>query len=348
MCGSCHDKAERGWISAAAVASADASPVALKRGYAKDDLLFESQVPYIRLGSNSFFCRYPIVYHNELILGFDPPESPGAPLRLQATIYGKSGDKILEIVDNEWRVGAGLFDVTSTANRLVVREASKAVSLQISFTSDKGLTIEELHMFFHGCSVDVKGDTVSVKPSPKHTVLHLNLCKVVNAEAGIYLPATGGIQVSPPVELPFFKKDISDFGPSNELEQALCQARDSPAAYALFLAKLYDSDVFVVSECKEPVKVSLSCWQLPAEPNRLVVLTAASRFDAIKRRCGSHSEHAVIPFADLLQVMPAGLEILLNLFCPVTLKLMTAQFEQFRGGRAIWYRDGDHLRSKRW
>jgi hypothetical protein len=153
LCGYCHDKVGKGLISQAAVVKANSSPACKRIGYAMDDLLFESRVPRVRLAGCEFFCQYPIVYGDELVLGFDFPEEFGAPLRLQATIYGSSGKPILRIVDNEWRSGIELFDVITTANRLEIREKDGPVSLDLDYSSDRGLNIRTLDMTYKDCSV---------------------------------------------------------------------------------------------------------------------------------------------------------------------------------------------------
>ena len=105
LCGSCHDKENRGLISEEIIRQCNADPVCRRKGFTFDDFLFSLKVPYAELGEGTccMRCRYPLLYDHEVILGFAEPEAPGAPIRLNAFFQDDNNGTLLHIEDNEWR-----------------------------------------------------------------------------------------------------------------------------------------------------------------------------------------------------------------------------------------------------
>ncbi len=325
LCGRCHDKVEKGLISSAAVVASDANPRARKVGYAKDDFLFDTRDPRVRLASTEFICQYPIVYGKEAIIGFEPPEDPGSPLRLQANLAGPTGEKILEIVDNEWRAGSDLFDLIVTANRLEIRQSDHAVILGMSFSSDRGLTIDTLNLSFRDCSVVLEGGALAAQRQGVKIVQTLGH---VSAHVGVYFPNNGGVVVGTS-DIPFLDAHVAEFSPSNDLERAMVQAKDSPAYFEAFVQLLMSSEVFVLAETGAQ-GLAYSAIEFDGGHTELIVITSPSRSEVIGRGIAPVGAPCPVRLRDIIEAIAPGTAICLNPYSSVSLELPASIVDSLR------------------
>jgi hypothetical protein len=253
-----------------------------------------------------------------MIVGFDVPEEYGAPLRLQANIAGSSGTKLLEIVDNEWRVRTSSYDVITTANRLEIREQPGRVAFEMEFTSDKGLDINTLDMSFRDCSVTIRDGMVSAK---RGGTINSTLGRVT-ADIGIHFPADGGVVLgrSPP---PFFQHQVEDFAPQNEIERALAESRNGRAQWERFRAALRAAEVFVLRRAARQVGGAFEAELLSvgnADP-ALVILTAPNRIGPYAERVQTFAVPEAIPFGQVQEGFRLTPEIWINPGSRVTMRL---------------------------
>jgi SseB protein N-terminal domain len=330
LCPTCHTKVENDFISSNVVEAANANPAGRQQGYAHDDVLFESKQPHVRLGGTDFFCQYPIIYGREIILGFENPEEPGAPMRLQAKLYGASGKKVFEIIDNEWRVGSDLFDVTTIKNRLEIRESAGRVVLALRFSSDLGLDIEQLDMVFRDCEVKLQGNSISIK---REGIMNMQLGKV-NAMVGVLFGLHG--EVSCAVSgLPFLENAINDFRPNTECERLLVRSRDGAEEWNRFIATLRSENVFVLAETNmrknEPGKMHVTMLRVDDKANPdVVVLTAMNRLEKIQKRMSIIGKPRSIRFDHLILGMNHEFGLILNPFSSAPLHISASLLQNIR------------------
>src|SRR4029434_69402 len=101
LCGRCHQKADQ--AGEAEIASRNAAPFCKVNGYTQDFLFISKDEVRFQTGSPLFKKKMVVMYDEEMLIGFAPPEQAGGPLRLFARVTDDEGNDILQIVDNEWR-----------------------------------------------------------------------------------------------------------------------------------------------------------------------------------------------------------------------------------------------------
>lgn len=159
LCSQCHDKVTRGFLSKATVRSAMENPLARQKGFAHETLDFRSW-PRIYLGSiatvNALnvlsICGKPVIW-------IDPPEITGAPFRLSASFLDAFDQPRLLIVENEFRVFSGNWDVTAEGGSIVVRDSLTKIALSFQVTPPSELHFDAFDVRFKGYRVFIDRNT---------------------------------------------------------------------------------------------------------------------------------------------------------------------------------------------
>jgi hypothetical protein len=329
LCGSCHDKEKRGLIGPRTVDTANDRPVARQRGFAHEDLLFSQSDPRVSMGGTQFYCRYPILIDRRVILGFDPPEELGAPLRLSARLFDGDGKLALEIVRNELRLLGDSSDVEIKADRIELKRAGK-LAVRLRHNSDHGLSIDYLDMLLEGHRFEVREGSVSVTAS---TGAKLQMAAgSVHAEAGYKLKASG---LSFCGSAPFFDEDIVRFNPSNPLEKSLTAAKDDGPSRNAFWELLSGSQAFIAlgKEQSNAGREVLIFKASEGTEDLIAVGTARNRLRQAIDRSGDHFDTVGVAVADMMRAIGAGRGILINPFEDLSLRIPATQCARlFMGG----------------
>lgn len=154
LCENCHGKVTRGQLSKEYVRGKKANPKALEDGFARDVFFTCSEQPTVILGDTEIKD-----VETHLMIGHDPiiwikaPDDEGGQVRLNLALSNKSGSRILEIVDNEWRVNKANWDVETTANRMRFRKSKGNISLEIEFQAPDKFKITRMNMLHKGFSI---------------------------------------------------------------------------------------------------------------------------------------------------------------------------------------------------
>jgi len=159
LCGSCHDRVTRGFLSKNKVLEARRRPITFVRGVSRDAFDFKSPFE-LKVGSNSFNDIRCIVRkrNGEEWFSFEPPEDPKAPPRLSAKFFGRTGKIELEIRQNEWFCATGVWDLQVSGSSFVVRTERDKVMLQVEARPPHGLELQYLDMAFQGTGILIKKD----------------------------------------------------------------------------------------------------------------------------------------------------------------------------------------------
>jgi hypothetical protein len=88
------------------------------------------------------------------LLGFSPPESTGAPIRLNALFCDTRGEPIAQIVANEWRAYAHNWDVETVGLRTTIRSDYRDVSLILRVEPPSKIVVERIRMYYRGLSLE--------------------------------------------------------------------------------------------------------------------------------------------------------------------------------------------------
>ena len=154
LCGKCHDKA-RGHYTPHRIATLNANPRCLQQGYVQDDFLFlANDEIHFQIGSATFKNHSVVVYDDIPLIAFAPGISANEPLRLFARMETDDSEHLMEIDDNEWRVGSDHFDVETVSNMLIVRRKLGDILLRM-IVEDGDIRFDRLKMGFRGYKIGV-------------------------------------------------------------------------------------------------------------------------------------------------------------------------------------------------
>jgi hypothetical protein len=121
LCGACHDKKTRGLLSVATIKAKRASPKSFEKGFASDFFDVSQVSCSVGIGNNiATNTRVVLRILGDEIISLQPPNSLGEPINLNVTIADYHGGLVLQIVNNELRVGADLWDVVVQGRKLSI------------------------------------------------------------------------------------------------------------------------------------------------------------------------------------------------------------------------------------
>lgn len=191
LCPTCHDKVKKGLYDLDFIKKSHANPKSKQTGYTKDLLQIGTETITFKLGSASFKREPVIVYENEPLICFFPPETSGAPLRLNAILFDKDEKEMLKIVNNEWIAGVNHFDIETKSNELIIREKLGDIKLRLTSISEKEISVDKIDMSYKGYRIKVERGQFIVQNS-KGGRLQLN-CP--NIFATLQLGADGSMRL---------------------------------------------------------------------------------------------------------------------------------------------------------
>ena len=190
LCGKCHDRAHHRIITDQFVADANASPQCVRIGHTGDFLfLGNDQVP-VRFGSSRVRAATVLMHDDQVVFGFSAPEQPGAPLQLNAILTDEQGSELLRIVNNEWQVGIGRYDISVTADTLKVNAKPGDVILEMSLAGGREIWIRSLNMNYRGFSVLANEDSFKFQVPGGGTFSHNG---EILADVGIWMKSAGAL-----------------------------------------------------------------------------------------------------------------------------------------------------------
>jgi HNH endonuclease len=152
LCGHCHDKVNKKYLSKQAVKEAKIKPKARQLGFSHDTFDIGSDWPTIEIGDFRFVnCTNMIVVDERVIMSARPPEEAGGPFRISAQLIDDSGIERMSIVDNVWNVNNLNWDVIAKRKRIIFRDKDKNIKIQIH-VRDRTLIFEKLQIEASGHS----------------------------------------------------------------------------------------------------------------------------------------------------------------------------------------------------
>lgn len=188
LCGQCHARAERKIIDFKTVSAANASPWCIQNGYSKDLLFLGTNNIPVRFGSSRVRAATVLMYDERVVIGLSDPERTGAPLRLNAVFTDNKENEILRVVDNEWQVGINRYDIRTTQDRLVVRNALGDIILELSLAAGTEIHVGRLRMRYRGFSIVANKNSFSLTVPSGGQFRHNG---DVLADIGIWMKSTG-------------------------------------------------------------------------------------------------------------------------------------------------------------
>lgn len=147
LCGSCHSKKTRGWLSVETVRRAVKQPKSRSSGYSSTHLDIGNRVPDVQIGT--LYCKNVstiLRIFGEDVFSITAPEEPGAPFRINAKIRNESGDLILDIKDNELQINEKNWDVELIGRKLLMKDSAMKKVLQLRINPPDNVIFDLLNM----------------------------------------------------------------------------------------------------------------------------------------------------------------------------------------------------------
>ena len=140
------------------IESARKDPFALRLGHTTGEMEHGSSQPALRIGSN-IGRDVDVMLHvlGDDVLSLLPPEQEGAPYRVTARFKDRSGETILEIVENEIRASTGNWDIEFVGQHLIIRD-SGGVSLRATIQAGVEVGFDEFLISHSGVEVWAEPD----------------------------------------------------------------------------------------------------------------------------------------------------------------------------------------------
>jgi hypothetical protein len=190
LCGTHHHMKTSGMLPQENLPYLNANPYS-KRVRAVKNQFFIGHPPFtVELGTTQFICDEIIVVDDDVLIGFEPPEDPGGPLRLNARLYDEAGQDLLVINRNEWVAGNDHFDLTASKKELIIKKKRGDILLRIRVVSGRHLSIDRLRMSYKGFKLNAGPQRLQLM-NPLGGNMSFESSRVI-ARRGIMLDSTTG------------------------------------------------------------------------------------------------------------------------------------------------------------
>lgn len=156
LCGGCHDRKNKGWLSEEAIREAAQQPAALRAGFSRGPLDIGAKPPTVKIGELTCTnVKYLLRVNGDPIFSLAAPEQAGQPYRLSALMTDHQGEVLLRIVENEIQVAADNWDVDVVGPRLTIRRKLRDLQLQLRTELPGRIVVERLFMVYRGAQIEV-------------------------------------------------------------------------------------------------------------------------------------------------------------------------------------------------
>lgn len=164
LCLEHHGLAHRRRLAPQTIVDHAARPAALRNGFSFGAFDMQCLEPMLIIGSNTAInCTHFFRVRGIPVLSVKPPERPGGPFRLNADFADSNGTQIIKIVDNEWRVRTGKWDVRTEGPLIKIYSGAKKIDLVLRTEPPNTFRVERLNMATDGFILRCAGRAVTLK-----------------------------------------------------------------------------------------------------------------------------------------------------------------------------------------
>lgn len=187
LCGICYDRTTKGIIGPGQIEYFDAHPRCKQKGFTHDFLFASRDKFTFQMGTAKFRGHVILQYDDEILIGFAPPDSGTGPAQLCARVEDDSGQPLLDIDRNFWRVGTQHFDVETFGTALVIRRKPGDILLSMRLNADE-IVLEKLKMSHRGFRISVQQGWLEIDPANGTGPVRM---RYVDIKSGIHLNSDG-------------------------------------------------------------------------------------------------------------------------------------------------------------
>jgi hypothetical protein len=154
LCGGCHDKKTRGFLSTATIMAKISAPACLSKGFSWGIFDLGSSAPEIVFGTlTAKNVESLISIDGVSIFSVCPPSVPGGPFNINAIFRNPEDDDNLRIVNNEFQVLGANWDAEVSGARIKLRSGHGVFSLVLRIEPPHRLVVERLDMKYDDISI---------------------------------------------------------------------------------------------------------------------------------------------------------------------------------------------------
>lgn len=165
LCGSCHERVTRGFLSKEAVKRAKNKPAAKRRGFSHGVLDASSRSLTVSIGSIvAEETPNLISIDGNSVLSITAPTEDGEPYGISALFTDDHGSPVLAMKNNEWRILGGAQDAEAIGGKIYIRQKNFARVLVISLKEPEHIKIERAIISIDGHKIDINSENGVVFP----------------------------------------------------------------------------------------------------------------------------------------------------------------------------------------
>lgn len=154
LCGGCHDKKTRGFLSTETIIRKIGAPACLSAGFSWGTFDLGSSAPEIVFGTlTAKNVKSLISIDGVSIFSVAPPSVRGGPFNINATFRNPKDNENLRIVNNEFQVLGGNWDAEVSGARITLRSGHGIFSLVLRIDPPHRLVVERLDMKYDDISI---------------------------------------------------------------------------------------------------------------------------------------------------------------------------------------------------
>lgn len=192
LCGGCHTRVTRGWLSDEAINEAAQNPKCLESGYSFEAFdVGQNNIEVFAGTLKAINTTTLIRVFGQPILCIDQPENENAPFRISAIFCDKYGQESLIIEENEWQLSTQNWDAEVVGTKITIRHAPRDIVLRLRTEARKAIIIEKLNMRYENVQVICEENKqISVK-MPDGRYFQTVSATIQNCEVGIDITESG-------------------------------------------------------------------------------------------------------------------------------------------------------------
>lgn len=187
LCGGCHDKKNRGFLSTETIEEAARNPICKRKGFSWGALDLGGAHPVVTFGTIlARNAKTILKIEGEDVFSILPPVEDGEPFRISANLYDSNGNLIVRIVENQVEVLEVSWDAEVVGQRINIRSGLGVFEAILRVEPPCGIVVERLNMHY-------KGYVVQCHEGKATTVYHngsVMTAQSVEIDGGVVLTIT--------------------------------------------------------------------------------------------------------------------------------------------------------------
>jgi hypothetical protein len=173
LCYGCQGKVTSRMLSKETVKEAMKNPFCKRKGFSNALFDFGMKTPTLKFaGVTTHDCQIPLIVAGQTLFKVEAPEEKGTPFRLSGVFYDSTGERSLEIDQNNWAASSDNWDVEVIGPAITIREKAGKIHLKLVADAPNGLIVERLDMTIEGRHIVGNQDTLTISfPNGKVSTL---------------------------------------------------------------------------------------------------------------------------------------------------------------------------------